>query len=52
MSPGSGVAARQTDYIAATLASVDRGGACTAIGHDGASTEFGAALVQWHRGAW
>ena len=39
------VAARQTHYIAATLASVDRGGACTAIGHTGGSDAFGAALV-------
>jgi len=39
------VAARHTDYIAATLASVDRGGACTAIGHSGGFDAFGAALV-------
>lgn len=38
------VAARKTGYIAATLASVDRG-ACTAIGHQGACDAFGAALV-------
>ena len=40
------VAARGSDYIGATLASVDRGGgACTAIGHDGGFDAFGAALV-------
>ena len=39
------VAARQSDYIRATLASVDRGGTCTAIGHEGAFDAFGAALV-------
>ena len=39
------VAARRTDYIAATLASVDQGGACTAIGHHGGFDAFGAALV-------
>jgi 2-methylcitrate dehydratase PrpD len=39
------VAARQSDYIRATLASVDRGGRCTAVGHDGGFDAFGAALV-------
>jgi 2-methylcitrate dehydratase PrpD len=39
------VAARQSDYIRATLASVDRGGRCTAIGHEGGFDAFGAALV-------
>ena len=39
------VAARGTDYVAATLASVDRGGACTAIGHAGGFDAFSAALV-------
>ena len=39
------VAARTSDYIAATLASVDRGGACTAIGHAGSVDAFGAALI-------
>jgi 2-methylcitrate dehydratase PrpD len=39
------VAARHQDYVAATLAAVDRGGPCTAIGHDGGFDAFGAALV-------
>lgn len=39
------VAARTTDYIAATLASTDRGGSCTAIGHPGEFDAFDAALV-------
>ena len=39
------VAARHTDYISATLASVDRGGACTALGHQGSFDAFSAALV-------
>ncbi len=39
------VAARQSEYIRATLASVDRGGRCTAIGHEGAFDAFGAALA-------
>src|SRR5258705_13811998 len=39
------VAARRSDYIAATLASVDRGGACTALGHAGGFDAFGAALL-------
>ena len=39
------VAARSSDYIRATLASVDRAASCTTIGHDGAFDAFGAALV-------
>jgi 2-methylcitrate dehydratase PrpD len=39
------VAARREDYIAATLASAEGTGACTAIGHPGAFTAFDAALV-------
>jgi 2-methylcitrate dehydratase PrpD len=39
------VAARRADYVAATLASVDRRGACSAIGHAGDFDAFGAALL-------
>jgi len=39
------IAARHEDYIAATLAAVDRGGACTALGHSGGFDAFGAALI-------
>jgi 2-methylcitrate dehydratase PrpD len=39
------VAARREEYIAATLAAVDRGGGCTIIGHEGSFDAFGAALV-------
>ncbi len=39
------VAARREKYVAATLAAVDAGGACTAIGHPGSVDAFGAALV-------
>jgi len=39
------VAARKTDYVRATLTSVDRGGACTVIGVQGGFDAFGAALV-------
>jgi 2-methylcitrate dehydratase PrpD len=39
------VAARREQYVAATLAAVDRGGACTALGHAGGCDAFGAALV-------
>jgi 2-methylcitrate dehydratase PrpD len=39
------VAARREAYVSATLAAVDRGGACTALGHGGAFDAFGAALV-------
>jgi len=39
------VAARHADYVAATLASVDSGDACTVIGRRGGFDAFGAALV-------
>ena len=39
------VAARNADYVAATLASLDGGGACTVIGVRGGFDAFGAALV-------
>ena len=39
------LAARNTDYVAATLASVDGGGACTVIGVRDGFDAFGAALV-------
>jgi 2-methylcitrate dehydratase PrpD len=39
------VAARDADYVAATIASVDGGGACTVIGRRGGFDAFGAALV-------
>ena len=39
------VAARREDYVTATLAAVDRGGACTAFGHAGSFDAFGAALI-------
>lgn len=39
------VAARHEPYVGATLAAVDRGGACTALGHRGGYDGFGAALV-------
>jgi 2-methylcitrate dehydratase PrpD len=39
------VAARREPYVTATLAAVDRGGPCTAIGHAGARDAFGAALI-------
>jgi 2-methylcitrate dehydratase PrpD len=39
------VAARRTDYVAATLESVERGGRCTAVGHEGSFNAFDAALV-------
>jgi 2-methylcitrate dehydratase PrpD len=38
-------AARHERYVAATLAAVDRGGPCTALGHSGDFEAFGAALV-------
>jgi 2-methylcitrate dehydratase PrpD len=38
------IAARHEDYVAASMASVDRG-ACTALGHTGGVDAFGAALV-------
>lgn len=39
------VAARSSGYVAGTLASVDRGGPCTAIGHEGSFDAYDAALV-------
>jgi len=39
------VAARRTNYVSATLDSVDRNGRCTVIGHAGGFDAFGAALV-------
>lgn len=39
------VAARREPYVTATVAAVDRTGACTALGHAGAFDAFGAALV-------
>ena len=39
------VAARHADYVAATRASIDGGGACTIIGLNGGFDAFGAALV-------
>jgi 2-methylcitrate dehydratase PrpD len=41
---GLTIAARREDYVAASLAAVDRG-ACTALGHPGGVDAFGAALV-------
>jgi len=42
---GLSVAARREPYVSATLAAVDRGGACTAFGHPGGYDSCGAALV-------
>lgn len=39
------VAARRTDYVLATVRSLDAGGACTAIGHPGSYDAAGSALV-------
>jgi 2-methylcitrate dehydratase PrpD len=39
------IAARSSDYVAGVLASIDRGGPCTAIGHAGSVDAFDAALV-------
>ena len=39
------VAARQTDYVRALIASVDGGGSCTAIGHAGAFHAEDAAMI-------
>jgi 2-methylcitrate dehydratase PrpD len=39
------VAGRRQDYIAATLAATDPGGACTAFGHAGGFSAFDAALI-------
>jgi 2-methylcitrate dehydratase PrpD len=39
------IAARNEDYIRATLAACDTGGACTALGHAGSFSAFDAALI-------
>jgi 2-methylcitrate dehydratase PrpD len=39
------IAARREDYVVATLAAIDHGGACTALGHAGGFDAFGAALI-------
>lgn len=39
------IAARREPYVAAMLTAVDRGGACTALGHEGGFDAFGAALI-------
>lgn len=39
------IAARRQDYVTATLAATDRGGLCTALGHEGGFSAFDAALV-------
>jgi 2-methylcitrate dehydratase PrpD len=39
------IAARHEQYVAATLAAVDRGGSCTAIGQVGGFSACGAALI-------
>jgi 2-methylcitrate dehydratase PrpD len=39
------VAARGEDYIAATLQATDRGGSCTAFGHQGGFSAFDSALI-------
>jgi 2-methylcitrate dehydratase PrpD len=39
------VAARKTNYISATLASIDAVGPCTAIGHERSIDAYGAALL-------
>src|ERR1700709_2747273 len=39
------IAARHEDYIRATLAACDSGGACTALGHAGSFSAFDAALI-------
>lgn len=39
------IAARQQDYVRATLSTIERDGACTALGHPGGHDPFGAALV-------
>jgi len=39
------IAARETDYMRALVASVDTGGDCTAIGHRGAFSAASAALI-------
>jgi 2-methylcitrate dehydratase PrpD len=39
------VAARSQDYVLATIAALDEGGACTAFGHTGGRSAFDAALL-------
>jgi 2-methylcitrate dehydratase PrpD len=39
------IAARNEDYVGATLGATDRGGSCTALGHSGGFSAFDAALV-------
>ena len=39
------VAARRTDYVQAVIASVDPGGSCTALGHEGSYSAEAAALI-------
>jgi 2-methylcitrate dehydratase PrpD len=39
------VASRDEDYIHATLAATEKGGACTAFGHQGSFNAFDAALI-------
>jgi len=39
------VAARASDYVGALLAAVDKGGPCTAIGHEGAFSAEDAAMI-------
>lgn len=39
------IAARREPYVAATLGAIDRGGACTALGHAGGFDACGAALL-------
>ena len=39
------VSARDEDYIHATLAATEQGGACTAFGHQGSFNAFDAALI-------
>jgi 2-methylcitrate dehydratase PrpD len=39
------ISARREQYVTATLETIDRGGACTALGHAGGFDAIGAALV-------
>src|SRR5262245_28189333 len=39
------IGARREQYIAAPLATIDRGGVCTALGHPDGFDAFGAALI-------
>ena len=39
------IAARNTDYVKALIASVDRGGSCTALGHGGEFSAEDAAMI-------